>query len=38
MGVVGEGVQGVLVVNKRGGRKNVHGGGYNRVTGSTTIF
>ena len=37
-GVIGEGVQGVLVANERGGRKSVHGGGYNRVTGLTTIF
>ncbi len=38
MGVVGEVVQGVLVVNKRGGRKSVHDGGYDRVTGLNTIF
>ena len=38
MGVIGEGVQGVLVANKRGGGKDVDGGGYNRVMGLITIF
>ena len=38
MGVVDEGLQGVLVANEKGGRKSVHGGGYNRVTVLTTIF
>ena len=37
MGVIGKGVQGVLVANKRGGG-SVHGGGYDRVTELTTIF
>ena len=38
MGVVGEGVQGVLVTNERGRRKSVHGGGYDRVMELTSIF
>ena len=38
MGVVSEGVQGVLVANERGARKSVHGGDYDRVMELTTIF